>query len=553
MKPDIKIFLEDLRSNTKKSNLTGKDARLIVEEFLKIKPEAELDFEFKKNLKANIVLCFGVKNNSKIISTFSIINNIIMNKIRVLVPISVVVLAIASVATFSYFKNPSTRLAGGETIIEVSSNAFGSLSSAENISGGAPLGMGEGSMASDSYGISSQAPLAMESSRSATAVALESVSKKQSSIAGFGGGSAVSNDMDKMIYEPVFYDYSYSGDLALEDEYVGVLKRVFIPTNSSGVGNILKQVDLKVADLRAFSSAQIDNINLREDTDLGYFININIKEGSVSIYENWSKWKYPYQTCYGDEKCVNSSQLTINEMISDDEILRIADEFLKNYGIDKSSYYEPKIMNEWRVWYDQAVSSGSAPYVPESVQVMYPLMVEGEPVYDQGGSPYGMSVNVSIRHKKVSGVWNLRVNTYQKSSYGAVKDKEDILNAIKSYGNYYYNNDSSGSAVVLELSEPEKIMAVFYNYNQETMESQELLVPALKFTVLNPPQEGYYYQKEIIIPLAKELLDQRLGPIRPMLEKAQEAPAQSSSSAAESSSASRGAYPEGADIKIIEE
>jgi len=45
-----------------------------------------------------------------------------------------------------------------------------------------------------------------------------------------------------------------------------------------------------------------------------------------------------------------------------------------------------------------------------------------------------------------------------------------------------------------------------------------LIIPALIFPITKTPVEGYYYQKNIIVPLAKELLEENENPV-PLLKE----------------------------------
>jgi len=57
---------------------------------------------------------------------------------------------------------------------------------------------------------------------------------------------------------------------------------------------------------------------------------------------------------------------------------------------------------------------------------------------------------------------------------------------------------------------------IFWKYDETSRSNQILFIPALVFPIKNLPAEGYYYQKNIIVPLAKELLDQNEQPPYPV-------------------------------------
>jgi len=306
----------------------------------------------------------------------------------------------------------------------------------------------------------------------------------------------------------------YAGeDFTLDQDTVTVLRRTKGAVAGQAIASQVTNLNLGILNLSSFVSAQMQNVSFVEDKDFGYRVEINFRDNSISIYENWEKWKNPMNECAGDQECYDRLRTKISDVPSDSELISIADNFLSTYGISTDAYAEPEVDDNWRTNYEQAEDKEQA-WIPDQIQVRYPLIVNDEIVHDQGGNPTGLSVNVNIRHKRAAGVWGLRTNQFESSDYEAVKSIDDIKKVLEA-GGMGYVFEPSKDAKVVELGTPEQILMQTYNWSDG--KSNELLVPALKFPVINQPDEKYFWRQNIIIPLAKELLEQQLpNGVRPM-------------------------------------
>jgi len=382
--------------------------------------------------------------------------------------------------------------------LSLANNAFGSLKGDQTV----PAGLGGGSGES------------ADKSRSATGVGggggTSNIGVSQSpSTTGQGGGG--------MIYPSVYFKYVYTGEpLNLSDIEVEVLRRVGFDQDASSFGSLLKSFGLGMVNLGSFSSLKVQNINLAEDKDFGYTISSNVQEGSIYISQNWLKWPQPYKLCTGDTACIDQNRIKISEALSDSEVIKIAQDFVNVHGINLGSYGEPEVTDTWRVEY-QKMADKSQFYIPESANVLFPLKVNNEFVYDEGGNKTGMNLSVDYRQKKVSGAGNITSQTYQASNYPAETDAAKILKVVEQGGSYWGNpvpmaERAPGSEErIIEVGTPKKEYVLFSNYSNN--QTNFLLVPSLIFPVTKTPDDAnYYYQKNIVVPLAKELLDQRLTP-----------------------------------------
>lgn len=208
--------------------------------------------------------------------------------------------------------------------------------------------------------------------------------------------------------------------------------------------------------------------------------------------------------------------LTIGDMPADDQLIATAKNFLSQHGINLNNYSDPTVDNTWRVQY--AAATPDAQYVPDNITVLFPLTINSTDVYEQGGNQNGLFVNIDVRRMTVTSVSPVQNNQYQSSSYTAETDASAIIKIAEQGGTqnggiYYMGGTSDQKTQEIDLGTPKRVYAVIWQYADNT--SKQLYVPALAFPVVNPPKDAPYFTKYIIVPLAKDLLNQTSGgPIR---------------------------------------
>ena len=177
-------------------------------------------------------------------------------------------------------------------------------------------------------------------------------------------------------------------------------------------------------------------------------------------------------------------------------------------------------MNDWRMYYAKATGFEKENfYFPDTVTVIYPLIVDGKEVYDEYGNPQGLNVNVDVKNKKASGIWNLTSQNYQGSLYGTVTKSDDIMKMVENGGMYGNYDPSAPTIQEVEVGTPTLSYLRVYDYNNGL--SDELLVPAYYFPILKGLENyDYMYRKAIVVPLVSEMLKNTGGPIR-ILNKAE--------------------------------
>jgi hypothetical protein len=332
---------------------------------------------------------------------------------------------------------------------------------------------------------------------------------------GGGGGYASADKMVSSLMPPfMVYDYkfSYQGDEIIQPaESVSVLKR--LKQNNQLFNDLFKKMNLGLVDANKFSNLKIQYLNLAEDREGGYVLDINPYEGLVTINLNWNYWKADAE--------LDQKPLTLNDVSNDAGFIAMADEFLSKYGIDTAKYGQPEIDQTWRRYYEKTPNK-SEYYFPDTITIVYPLLVNSLPVYEEQGNKVGINVAINVKYQKVMSVTNLMTTNFQTSDYQAESDINRIKEFALKGGLYTYPTVADANTQVqvnnVTLGMPTQGYMRYWQYSGNT--NQEMLVPAYIFPILETTGETPYYKQSIVVPLVKEILDSVSNPvIQPYAEK----------------------------------
>lgn len=332
--------------------------------------------------------------------------------------------------------------------------------------------------------------------------AVESMDAKSSVVApvpaGFGGGAGIAPGEPYGRYEtaegypePVsFYRYAYEGALSIPSDKNQVLRRKPGAVNVGGITTALKSIGFSGIDLATFKNLQVRSLELYQSGGQAYSISVNAQDGSVSLYPNWEVWSEQQQPLRSDQ------------LLSDERVIQIADTFAREHKIDLKQYGSPEVDSSWRIYADQAIREGMVPWIPEESTVRYQLMVQGLPVYDEGGNPFGLMIQVSHRHQRVLSVFNLTAGGFESSPY-TLAQESDIRSIIERGGIHEWVPEG-GQPITRTLGEPS--MAYMLHYQYQNGISNQLLVPAYVFPVQTTPSDQPWLRKTVIVPLVKDLI-----------------------------------------------
>ena len=418
---------------------------------------------------------------------------------------------------------------------KVEDNAF----NLANIQPGSQAGLGGNSATAENDAVA----LSAKSGVNAPKIASDTAKISGAPGAGSGGiASGTSVSRDKIAVMPCFdgadgcvipeitrYEYVYKGEKPdFSESRLPVFKRVKGFGKDINASDILGNFSADGINLNKFSSARADSLSLTEDREYGYSLNVNFTEGNFSLNQNWNTWPHPEQKCR-DEACYQSFRLKESDMLSDAEAISIAGQFLSDYGISVDGYGPGEMLDDWRGWYANAENKTDY-YFPDTISVLYPLIINGQPVFEEGGGKVGINVSISVREKKVSGVWNLNSQNYQSSLYDIETDWNKILEMAKNGSSGYYpyplaaksamedapetQGFSEGSRpksreIVKEIELDTPILGLVRMWIYENNLSDELLVPAVIFPVKKGDKN--IWQNYVIVPLVKEIIEKRNG------------------------------------------
>ncbi|HEX3099659.1 MAG TPA: hypothetical protein VHQ41_01660 [Patescibacteria group bacterium] len=307
---------------------------------------------------------------------------------------------------------------------------------------------------------------------------------------------------------PIYYSFKYEGDKTLPgvEATQPVLKRSKPEQPASLVDRIVGMLSFGLINLNALKDVQLQNFSFVENHQYGYAAYVDAQNGAVSMYQNYEQWPQPDYTCK-DTNC-DMLQLKIEDLPSDADAIAAAETFIQQYAISKEGYGTPRVVSAWRIAYDQTpVAQRSSFYIPQQVQVVYPLMLEGKEVYDESGNVYGMNIMIDAKTKRVTNLSELITKQFESSSY---KGETDVNRLLKIAGNGGFRNynyvDSNAKKVELKLDTPTVQMVKIYYSADNYRTNSDLYMPALIFPIKNW-KETNYWRQTVIVPLVKSILD----------------------------------------------
>ena len=491
MDSNIKKILDDLYAIDPKLKPYERQLITMIEKLLASRPDTKFNKRFAQQLRAEILKQIGPAAEPSPTNFFNRFNA--MHKLAytfggVLVAIIVIVplLYLGGFFTAKPFTESPTAalLSFAPQITAVGDQAFGSL----------------------------QAEVAANDNSAAP------TAKLAAGTAGFGGGGVATQEAaadsgsgttgrdmavvsPSMILPPgpfIQYRYVYTGEpLQLSDAELPVFKRQI--GGGGSLSQLVGGLNLGFIDLKTFSNTKLEQFSFYEDKTGGLRVNVSLADGSVSIYEG------------PDAVMPVENSLNADNLPPDEEIIAIATKFLTDHGIPVESFGQPEVRNDWRLYYDYAQTRGEFAYVPSTLTVVYPFIVDNQIVYDQSGATEGLTVNVDVVRKKATGLWNLRTQQYQRSRYAMETDASRITKLAENGGIYPVYYQEGATFVDVELGTPTLALVHLYDYRDN--QSVELLVPSLIFPVTKAPTDGPYpyFQRSIVIPLAKDILDRDYG------------------------------------------
>ncbi|MDQ5952176.1 MAG: hypothetical protein QG626_303 [Patescibacteria group bacterium] len=474
MDPKLKDILKDLY--TLDPSLEAQEAELlpVLEALLKLKPETPLDANFTAELRRKLLTpsshSSSLAMSSPAFHKFAFAG--LGGLITLLIAVPVTYKLSQSSTGLSDFSLSS--LSGLPKITNLGQAAFGTLSSDASSANGA-------------------------------------LSERSSTTVGMGGGGTAASavpaptsdtklmapgmPIDPYYGDVIEYVYTYKGEAL---DLSGVSDAVYKKTGGLNIGNSGKDLTRDTfgpLNISAFKGAKLQTFNVKQDADNGYTIYVDPENGVISINGNQGLWGYSS----GDY-----IPLTESDIMSNEDAIATTNKFLADYDIDTTGFGAP-VVDDRGVVYALSQPVGMR-YIPDTVNITYPLLLEGQPAYNGDGSAYGLFAMVNMRTKAVVSLTINVASTYDKSSYELERDSAEILNLASHGGLYYYPMEGVTKTVEIELGTPEVILTSHYTYTNNN--SELLFIPALSFPVTKNSDTDPVYSDHIVIPLVQSVIDE---------------------------------------------
>jgi len=492
----INKILQDVYAVDKSLEEHEDKLKKIIKRLLESRPNTKFNKDFVRRLRAELMARAAELKKQPQNSLINLISNFTLMKKTYYAIGAVVFIALLVIPTMYYFNKggklaelAKTKLAYETSITKVADKAFGSIYTES-----AALSQADGMGAAE-----------------------------ESALVGSGGGQELegkgavgtaTGEARMIAPQRINYNYIYAGDeFGITEEQMAVYKRIKSDRAGKELAKSIANIDLGLLDLSKFKNTAISNLNLVEDSQFGYSIYFNLADNSISLYTNWNKWPQPYEEC-GDlsapqaQDCRNNLRLKIEDVPTDEKLIAIADEFIENYNIDMENYGQPEVLDYWKQNYERAVDKKLA-YIPESMQVVYPLIIDNKTVYDESGSKNGLTAEVNIRYNRVAGLRNIVAQSYQSSNYEIETDSQEIIAFAENGGMHRNYQPADPTATVdIKLGAPTLSLIRTWQPVEDQKQRTELYVPAYIFPITNVSDKTYFYRKNIVVPLIKEMLEQ---------------------------------------------
>lgn len=330
-----------------------------------------------------------------------------------------------------------------------------------------------------------------------TATKSTTASGREAAVAPTANGAGVATDTQSssMIAQPSFVATVFTPPSTYSLPSLPVLRR---DAALDGMTGLLSTMSLSQIQLSSFTNVQLDYVTLSEQKEHGYTITIDRKNGQISLYKNYS----------GDviavKEMATNSPSNSTPMPADGAIITTANQFLGDHGISRQGLAEPIVRKDWQMYKLMIDSASSSAYSPSDVTVVYPWVLGGVPVVDDGGQPYGLMVVVHLADMTVTSVSNIVPLSFTSSNYDLVTATSQLADVIKRGGVYGYVPDTAATTNSVQLGAPTAVYTVSrYQLNSD---DADVLVPALSFPVPDD-KVSVAGRSFVIVPVVKQLLE----------------------------------------------
>ncbi|PCI25449.1 hypothetical protein COB57_01880 [Candidatus Peregrinibacteria bacterium] len=305
-----------------------------------------------------------------------------------------------------------------------------------------------------------------------------------------GGRGGVQTSKMSILPYPRQNNFSYNytgGSVELTEAELPVIKVKNVKTKAL-VNSVFKTLNISQMDIEAFSNLHVGSVNFLEDRDNGYSISVDFHNGNVSINKNWARWDQD-----------RTEKFVINkDEVKESELIKIADDFVKKYGIDISHHGKAELEENMEIILQRA-------YKPENYRIVYPLLVDGTKVVNQQGGMTGIFVNVDLRTGSVSDVHGFESQSYESKKYPAMTDFSPIQKFLEQDNGNSFVFEEKEKGDFVKLAQPERVWMQYFRHGKG--EAKQYLVPALVFTPYDTKADDWAQNKKVVVPLIQDMFD----------------------------------------------
>src|SRR3989338_33117 len=250
--------------------------------------------------------------------------------------------------------------------------------------------------------------------------------------------------------------------------------------------------------LRRYASANIENLSFTLPNS-PYHFNID----QFGRYSMWGSFNDMYMP------------IPPSDIPSDDEIIRIANQFVDEQGIDRSQFGEPYVDNTWREYYYMRPALGvevdaASIIAPYQITVGYPMTIDNMPLVGWNGAPDpGISVNVNIAQKRADGLSGRWQSNRDQSLYPTTAQDKVLEHAkrggINPLWGYWVSQltpeqEARRPKIDVHLDKIELGYLQQYKYNSGSNTPESYLIPVYAFTGNYVDQNGNSLSYGTIVP-----------------------------------------------------
>jgi hypothetical protein len=331
-------------------------------------------------------------------------------------------------------------------------------------------------------------------------------------IGGGGGGYAERSFIPPYggdLYPPET-NYNYTGNQQLQiPSEIAIYKTIKTSLNVNTLVSLMGNFGFPIEAFMKGNKLQLEYLNFRDESGTSYNVDFNI--GQINFYT--------YRD-YGN----NPKQPAEKDIPQDAAIISIANSYLQSHGIDPASLNAPIVDKQWYVYYlrekemAQKDSRDFYGYIPRDFQVIYPMMIDGIPVVNYGGTPQGdIMISVDILDKVVTSGNIFLTQDRERTQYPS-QNFDKVLQILKETGGtngFIYgprpltidapgNNELKPASIIADYNEAKIAYLQHSTWVQNTSSNFFIPVVMFKGEIKQTDQEPYEQYTFVPIVSSKE-------------------------------------------------